>query len=173
MNDKVKDYSHYYQTAKELADKFAVDAVERDQAGGIPYAQLALLRESGLLHLVVPATYGGEGVPWSVLLRLVRIISQADSALGHLLGYHYVAIASASYRSDEAHTEHYYALSNNPQIFWGNAVNAASRSLKGQRQADGGYLLNGVRPYCSGAPGSDHLMISWEDDENEVLLKAG
>lgn len=170
MNDNVTPYSHYYETARQLAARFSIDAAERDKAGGIPYAQLAQLRESGLLHLVVPKAYGGTGVPWSVLLRLVRIISQADSALGHLLGYHYLAIVSVSYRSDAQHAEYYYSLSNNPNIFWGNAVNAASRSLKGKRQADGSYLLNGVRPYCSGAPGSDQLMISWEDDENEVLF---
>lgn len=157
-------------TAAELAGRLAADAAARDRAGGIPHAALALLRESGLLSLAVPAAHGGAGVPWSVLLAAVRIIARADAAIAHLLGYHYIAVVSPAYRSHAAHAEHYYRVSADPAVFWGNAVNAASRSLKGERQADGGYVLNGWRPYSSGAPGSDYLIISWEDGDADRLL---
>lgn len=159
----------YLKTAEEVAAKLALDAAERDRAGGIPLAQLDILRESGLLNLVVPARYGGPGVPWSILLKVVRIIARADSALAHLLGYHYIAVISPAFRSHEDHEDTYYRISANPNIFWGNAVNAASRSLKGISQNDGSYILNGWRPYSSGAPGSDYLIISWEDEADEKL----
>lgn len=159
----------YLKTADELAAKLAIDAVERDRAGGAPLAQLDLLRDSGLLNLAVPTWYGGVGVPWSTLLKVVRRIARVDSAIGHLLGYHYIAVVSPAYRSHERHEEFYYRLSTDPRLFWGNAVNAASRSLKGTRQEDGSYILNGWRPYSSGAPGSDYLIISWEDAADEKL----
>ncbi len=159
----------HLNAADELAAKFAIDAVERDRLGGIPHAQLDLLRDSGLLSLIVPATHGGPGISWSTALKVVRRLARADSALAHLLGYHYIAVVSPAYRSHQAHEDAYYRLSADPRIFWGNAVNAALRGLKGKRQADGSYILNGSRPYSSGAPESDYLIISWEDEADEKL----
>ncbi len=50
----------YLRKAEELAAEFAKDAVERDKAGGTPKRQRDLIRESGLLKLIIPSQYGGD-----------------------------------------------------------------------------------------------------------------
>ncbi|PMP87220.1 MAG: acyl-CoA dehydrogenase, partial [Roseiflexus castenholzii] len=47
--------------AEELASRFADRADWYDREGGFPFANLADLRDSGYLRLVVPQRYGGEG----------------------------------------------------------------------------------------------------------------
>jgi alkylation response protein AidB-like acyl-CoA dehydrogenase len=47
--------------ADDLALRFAGRADQYDREGGFPFANLADLRESGYLRLVVPRIYGGEG----------------------------------------------------------------------------------------------------------------
>lgn len=47
--------------AEELSSRFADRADRYDREGGFPFANLADLRDSGYLRLVVPQRYGGEG----------------------------------------------------------------------------------------------------------------
>lgn len=68
MDAVVKDSNIYLEKANLLAQEFAKDAVERDKAGGTPKVQRDKIRESGLLKLLIPKEYGGEGQPWSTVL---------------------------------------------------------------------------------------------------------
>lgn len=65
--------------ARELAGQFAHTAVERDERGGTPKAERDALRGSGLLSLVIPQAFGGQGANWHDTFAVVREFARVDS----------------------------------------------------------------------------------------------
>jgi len=63
--------------AAELREIFARDAIERDQLGGRPDEQIKLLKETGLVNLLIPREFGGAGEHYSTAMRIVREFSTA------------------------------------------------------------------------------------------------
>lgn len=153
----------YLAKAAELTEIFAHDAVERDQLGGRPCEQIRLLKESGLVNLLIPKEFGGEGQPYSTALRVLREFSKVDGSLGHLYGYHFSPLQNAATAGDKRSHE-ILRRSADGRWFWGNTTNSFSKSLFGRKTA-GGVILNGFRPFASGSHVADYLMVAWEDEE--------
>src|SRR5262245_46775227 len=76
----------------KLADRLRADAAARDLAGEEPAHEVALLKESGLLALLIPAGRGGMGESWLAANAVTRAVAAADANVGHLLGYHYLQL---------------------------------------------------------------------------------
>src|SRR5689334_19455019 len=76
--------------AAEVAAVLATDAAARDRAGTTPYAEVQLLKDSGLVSLLGPVEHGGAGQDWTTAYRVVREVAKADGSIGQLLGYHYL-----------------------------------------------------------------------------------
>jgi len=74
--------------ASSLSAELTTTAVERDNKAGLPDVEIQLLRESGLLPLVVPKEYGGTGATWVEALKIVQELSKADGSIGQLYGNH-------------------------------------------------------------------------------------
>lgn len=153
----------YIARAIELRQAFALDAVRRDRVGGRPDEQIRLLKQSGLLHAMVPEVFGGGGQPYSTGFRIVREFAKTDGSLAHLFGYHFglVGTAESFGASDKAADIYRQSVAGN--WFWGNSANNFSRSLFGRRDGDD-HVLNGFRPFSSGSHVADYLIIGWEDE---------
>ncbi|ALM81642.1 acyl-CoA dehydrogenase family protein [Bordetella sp. N] len=157
----------WYAKAVRLREQFAVDAAANDKAGGQPLAQLALLKESGLLKLLLPEDVGGDGQPWSTALRIGREFAKADGALGHLFGYHFSAVLGLGLRGDPERAQYYWRESARNNWFWGNTANSFSKSLFGRPDGDD-FILDGFRPFTSGSHIADRLAIAWENEDGTV-----
>ncbi|MDM9645572.1 acyl-CoA dehydrogenase family protein [Rhizobium sp. S163] len=157
----------YLARAAKLRDIFATDAVERDQRGGRPGEQVRLIKESGLVNLLIPKELGGEGQPYSTALRIVREFSKVDGSLGHLFGYHFSPIQNALTNIGDERLAAILRRSAKGRWFWGNTTNSFSKSLFG-RKVEGGAVLNGYRPFASGSHVADYLMVAWEDEETNA-----
>jgi len=153
----------YLRSAAELRVLFARDAVERDKAGGRPLEQLGLLKQSGLLNLVIPKAHGGEGQPWSTALRIVREFAKVDGSLGHLFGYHAAAQQSAYIAASGAQAAALHEASARGNWFWANNGNFRTRSLSGRRDGTH-WILNGHKPFTSGSHIADRISITWLDE---------
>lgn len=153
----------YLAKASELTQIFARDAVERDRLGGRPSEQIRLLKESGLVNLLIPKEFGGEGLPYSTALKIVREFAKVDGSLGHLFGYHFSPLMNAATAGDER-SQVILRRSADGRWFWGNTTNSFSKSLFG-RKTTGGVILNGFRPFASGSHVADYLMVAWEDED--------
>ncbi|HEY9068066.1 MAG TPA: acyl-CoA dehydrogenase family protein [Burkholderiaceae bacterium] len=157
---------------ERLALALAATAVERDRAGGHAAAERALIRDSGLLALVVPREAGGIGADWPTLYRSVRRLAEVDSALAHVFAFHHLQIASILLFGNDEQRARLLGQTIRERLFWGNALNPLDPRLVAVR-VEGGWQLDGVKSYASGSVGSDRLLFSARTPEpNAAVLIA-
>ncbi|PAD35794.1 acyl-CoA dehydrogenase family protein [Terribacillus saccharophilus] len=166
------DATQYVKIAATLAQEFSKDAAERDKAGGTAKVQRDALRESGLLNLIIPKEYGGEGQPWSIVLKIARELAKTDAALGHLYGYHAFQTVLPHIAGTAKQKEYFYTQSAKNNWFWGNSSNPIEPSLIGRRQGDS-FTLNGHNTFSTGAKDSDRLAITWYDNAEKTTFYLG
>jgi len=142
-----------------IEQELARTAAERDKAGGHAAEQKELLRQNGLLLLVVPKEYGGIGASWSETLAIVRRIARVDSAMAHLLAFQTLQLSGVlSYGSDEQRAL-YLRETVTLNHWWGNSANPADPRLMATEK-DGGLILQGIKGFCSGTLGSHRLLTT-------------
>lgn len=156
--------------AERVAARLAATAAARDRKGGIAHKEREIIRESGLLLASIPREHGGWGLGWRELLALHRIVLAADSALGHLLGFHAFALASATFVGTREQATKIYRETVANRWFWGNAHNSPTVVPTDPGQLappkvtiaarNDHYVLSGTNPYCSGSGGADMLIFS-------------
>ncbi|MFZ4285815.1 acyl-CoA dehydrogenase family protein [Variovorax sp. HJSM1_2] len=157
-------------TAVALRQSFQHDAVARDQAGGRPTAQIALLKQSGLLAARIPTEYGGGGASWAAVLRVVREFARTDGSLAHLFGYHHLPLHTVLARGNTTQMAQWLSQSVQHQWLWSNSGNALSKTSSAQRAGDGkGWVVNGFRPFSSGTHVADVIQVSWENKQGQRL----
>jgi alkylation response protein AidB-like acyl-CoA dehydrogenase len=156
--------------ATALAEQLAATAVERDRAGGHAALEREAIRDSGLLALSVPQEFGGAGACWRTVYRTIRIVAGADSALGHLLGFHHLQLAGIQLYGNAQQQRRLLTSTIAERLFWGNALNPLDKRLIAVPAA-GGYLLNGIKSFASGSVGADWLTISaWDPLAGSPLI---
>lgn len=151
--------------AHSLAADIAAGAVERELSGGWPESELRLVAESGLLGIIVPAAHGGPDLPPSTAVEVLRILAQADSAVGQLLLSHYVlALAIRGLADNDPAPRLYGDVLAGAQL--GNATvergtrTSAERLTTVTRRDDGGWVLNGTKYYATGALGATWIGVA-------------
>ncbi|NNT95345.1 acyl-CoA dehydrogenase family protein [Stutzerimonas nitrititolerans] len=153
------DFGNRTAEVERLARRLAETAVERDRAGGSAPKERELLRDSGLLSLAVPQQYGGQGVAWPEIYRIVRYLAAADSSLAHLFAFQHLQVATILLFGTPEQQRHWLTRTVQERWFWGNATNGRDTGLALSRREDH-YELNGSKSFCSGALGADALVIS-------------
>src|SRR3954464_12130696 len=122
--------------ATEVAGVLATDAAARDKAGAAPYAEVRLLKDSGLVTLLGPAEHGGGGQDWTTAYRVVREVSKADGSIGQLLGYHYLWSWAARLVGTREQWEQVEAEAAQNQWFFGGAVNPRDNDVVVRDEGD-------------------------------------
>ncbi|MBI2756277.1 MAG: acyl-CoA dehydrogenase family protein [Chloroflexi bacterium] len=156
------------EAARGLAAAFRTTAAERDARGGTPKAERDLIRASGLLRLVVPSSLGGAGGDWAVALTVVRELAVADASLAHVLGYHYLGVATPHIFGTARQRDLAYTEVARDNLFWGNALNPLDLRTTITRQG-GGLVLRGAKSFASGSGDSDRLVVSATEDDSPAL----
>jgi alkylation response protein AidB-like acyl-CoA dehydrogenase len=156
--------------AEPVAVQLAATANARDQAGGHARDERELIRASGLLALTVPLVHGGLGASWPAFYRVLRRLSQADSALAHLFGFHHLQLAGVLLYGNAAQQQRLLGQTVEHRWFWGNALNPLDKRLQAIDTASG-YRLDGVKGFASGSVGSDLLTVSaWHAPTQTALI---
>jgi alkylation response protein AidB-like acyl-CoA dehydrogenase len=164
-------FEEIWATAERLSRSLDETAIERDRQGGTAKRERDQIRASGLLASSIPTSYGGAGIGWLELMQLVRLISAADSSLGHLFGFHHLLVATMRLFGNPAQWESAYRETASENLFWGNALNPLDPGTRLTR-ADAGLLINGKKSFCSGALDSDRLIVSANDATTGKLMVA-
>lgn len=165
---------NWYKAAERLAAVLRDDAVERERAGAEPATEVHLLRDSGLLTLLVPAERGGLGAGWLAANTATRIVAAADASIGHLLGYHYLQLWRTELfdrpdvvaRLQDATVEHRW--------FWAGVSNPLDAALR-LAPVPGGFRVDGRKTFATGASLADRLVVSATrtDTDEKVTFTVG
>jgi SfnB family sulfur acquisition oxidoreductase len=152
-------------TASRVAADIAAGAVERELTGTLPTESLRLIAESGLLGILVPAALGGPDLPQSTAVEVLRILSQADSAVGQLLLSHFVLSAGIRGLGDAEPAPAIYtdvlagAQLGNATVERGTRT-SAERKTTVRRGPGDGWVLTGTKYYATGALGASWLAVA-------------
>lgn len=156
---------------RALTEQLAETVVVRDREGGLPKPERDLIRASGLLRLSIPARFGGDAQPLSVVLEVVRDIARVDPALAHVFAFHHLMLASVRLYGSEAQWSAAYRETAAQSLFWGNALNPKDpRTVL--TACDGRLAISGKKSFCSGAGDSDRLIVSALHHESQRLVVA-
>lgn len=161
------------EEAGRVAAKLADTAVARDRRGGHAGPEREIIRNSGLLTLSIPAEYGGQAQPWSVIFDTIRILAREDSALAHLYGFHHLQVGSVLLYGSDDQKERLLRTTAANALFWGNTLNPRDRrTVATARDGGQGYVFHGEKGFCSGALGSDFITASAWHRQSESLVVA-
>ncbi|MFE7721050.1 SfnB family sulfur acquisition oxidoreductase [Nocardia rhizosphaerihabitans] len=149
--------------AAELADEFARGAAERDHARRLPHEELDQLSASGLLAITVPAAFGGADLPPSVVAEVFRILAAGDPNIAQVPHSHFVYLNLLRLAGSPAQQREYFgrvlagARIANAQSERGGASVAEIATTV--RPADGRFVVEGAKYYCTGSLFADVLAV--------------
>jgi 3-hydroxy-9,10-secoandrosta-1,3,5(10)-triene-9,17-dione monooxygenase len=111
-------------------------------------------RDAGFYRILVPKRYGGYELGFDTLLRVVMILCRACPSTGWMfcLGAAHSLFAATMFE-ERAQAEIFSGVD-----FIAPAIIAPGGTAR--RAADGGWILDGVWKYCSGAPYATHLIAN-------------
>src|ERR1700754_4493710 len=72
---RIRDDVEARAVAEEVSAKLAEGAAARDRDRILPYEEMELLSDAGLLAITVPKTYGGAGVSARTVARVIAALS--------------------------------------------------------------------------------------------------
>ena len=158
-------------TVARLAADFAATSAERDERGGTPKAERDALRASGLLALSIPRQYGGLGASWRETLQVVRDLSQGDSSIGHVFGFHHLMLATVQLFARQGQWQPWLEQTARRRWFWGNALNPLDDRTVSTVHSPW-REFNGRKSFCSGATDSEMLIASAHEEGSGTLVIA-
>lgn len=170
----IRDDAEAIEIAQRLATAFARDAALRDREGILPLNELDAFSQSGLWAMAIPKIYGGAGVSWVTVAKVIAIIAAADSALGQLPQNHLAGVAHLVADGSEAQKRELLGevLAG---LRWGNAFSeknsrtVADFQTRFQREGDD-VVINGEKFYATGALLAHRIHAVALDDQDRAHL---
>ncbi|MCZ4149174.1 acyl-CoA dehydrogenase, partial [Escherichia coli] len=128
-NASETELEQWREVAQQVAGTLAQDALERDRKNQQPFAEVQLLREAGLLNLLVPAEFGGAGAHWETAFDVVRILAAADGSIAQLLAYHYINQSGIAVYAPAGAQGKWWQRTVEGGWLWGDSVNPVDPDL--------------------------------------------
>lgn len=150
--------AQWVERAGEVAAILAVDAVSRDKAGASPFAEVQLLKDSGLVTLLGPTEHGGGGQTWPTAYRVVREVAKADGSIGQLLGYHYLWFWAARLVGTPEQIAAVEEPATANSLFFGGAVNPRDNDVVITDEGDT-LVYRGRKSFSTGSRVSDLTVL--------------
>lgn len=148
----------WVERAARVGSILAQDAAIREKENKSPFAEVSLLKSSGLTKVLGPRKFGGGGQGWDIAYKVIREIAKADGSLGMLLGYHLLwSWTSAVVGTDEQNDRTQKLIIGN-NYFVGGAVNPRDNDQK--ITGDGNHIVfNGFKNFNTGGVVSDLTVL--------------
>lgn len=160
--------------ARRLADEFTAGAALRDRERLLPLAEIDAYSQSGLWGINVPKAYGGAGVSYRTLARVIAIIAAADSSIAQITQNHLSINGHIDLDGTEAQKREFFGwvLSG---LRFGNAFSELNSKNVGTFETrvafDGDEaVVNGEKFYTTGALLSHIIPVVALDDEGKSYL---
>ncbi|ARM90708.1 sulfur acquisition oxidoreductase SfnB family protein (plasmid) [Rhizobium sp. CIAT894] len=172
--DRIGSDEEAIATARRLAAQFAASAAHRDSDRILPFAELDLLAQSGLLAITVPAQYGGLDVSNAVLAEITAILSEADGSIGQIPQNHFYILEALRTDGSEEQQRYFFGRVLAGDRF-GNALSERGTKTVGHYNTritrDGpGYRINGRKFYSTGVLFADWITVFALDAEERLTM---
>lgn len=160
----------WLERARLVRDVLATDAAARDAAGGTPVAEVALLKDAGLVTLLGPTEHGGGGQEWPTAYRVIREVAAGDGSVGQLLGYHLLWFWAARLVGTPEQIAHVEAEATRQRWFFGGAVNPRDADVVIRDEGDE-IVFTGRKSFSTGSRLSDVTVLEGvlEDTDTHVF----
>ncbi len=158
-NASETELEQWREVAQQVAGTLAQDALDRDRKNQQPFAEVQLLREAGLLNLLVPAEFGGAGAHWETAFDVVRILAAADGSIAQLLAYHYINQSGIAFYAPAGAQGKWWQRTVEGGWLWGDSVNPVDPDLTLSVEGDG-YRLNGAKRFSTGSGVGEVIVIN-------------
>ncbi|MGO2052936.1 acyl-CoA dehydrogenase [Glutamicibacter sp. BW80] len=155
------ELAHWREIAGQVAATLAADALERDRKNEQPFAEVQLLREAGLLNLLVPAEFGGAGAHWATAFETIRILAAADGSISQLLAYHYINQSGIAFYAPAETQAEWWQRTVAGGWLWGDSVNPVDPQLTLTAEGDG-FRLNGAKRFSTGSGVGEVIVVNAE-----------
>ncbi|MBY4591891.1 SfnB family sulfur acquisition oxidoreductase [Rhizobium redzepovicii] len=174
LADRIGSDDEAIATARRLAAQFAARAAERDADRILPFSELDLLAQSGLLAITVPAQYGGLDVSNAVLAEITAILSEADGSIGQIPQNHFYILEALRTDGGEEQQRYFFGRVLAGDRF-GNALSERGTKTVGHYNTritrDGpGYRINGRKFYSTGVLFADWITVFALDPEERLTM---
>lgn len=159
--------------AREHSDALAEGAAARDAERRLPFAEVAALREAGLLAITIPREHGGADVSAEALAEVVRLLAAGDSNVAQIPQSHFVYLEGLKLQG----TPEQQALLFREVLRGAQIANAQTergtktiRDLQTRvvRRPGGGFAVTGTKFYATGSLFADWLAVQALDDEGRL-----
>ena len=158
---------------REVFERIAETAIERERERRLPFEEVEALREAGFTRVTLPVELGGGGASVVELFELLTHLAQHDSNLAQIFRSHFAhlerqVLAPPSERRDAA-----LRRIADGAIF-GNASHERSSAQVGSLSTrvvrdDSGYRLDGVKYYSTGTLFADWVSVSALDEDGAFV----
>lgn len=153
MQDKIRQLSDPVSRARSLVPLIKECRAETESLGRLPDRVWTALRDAGLLAIAKPALYGGPDLGVDVIFRVARELARGDGSAGWVYA---VAVS---------HDQLVGLYPKEVQdAYWASARPMCASSYLppagvNARKVEGGYILNGRWPFCSGIDLCDWVAV--------------
>ncbi len=167
---RIRDDNEAIAVADEVAAKLAEGAAVRDRERILPYEEMELLSDSGLLAITVPKVYGGAGVRAHTVARVIAALSGADGSIGQIPQNHFFMLEGLRLQGTEDQKRFFYARVLAGERL-GNALSETGTKTAHDHATrlsrDGArYRLNGKKFYSTGVLFAHWVTVVANDDDN-------
>jgi alkylation response protein AidB-like acyl-CoA dehydrogenase len=154
--------------AAELATEFRATVVERERLNQRPLAEIQRFKDTGLVNVLIPKKFGGEGGTLGDAARAVLEISKADGSLGFLLSFHYSNSNTPRQLDFVNDGEVVDRKSATNRWFWGNVIGPFH--ISGEPKPDGGFVVFGTKHMCTGATLGDVIKVMGARTDRDEMV---
>ena len=168
---RIRDDAEALAIAEEVSTKLAEGAAARDRDRILPYAEMDLISDAGLLAITVPKAYGGAGVRAGTVARVIAALSRADGSIGQIPQNHFFMLEGLRLEGSEEQKRFFYGRVLAGERL-GNALSETGTKTAHDHATrltrDGAvYRLNGRKFYSAGVLFA-HWVAVVANDENNV-----
>lgn len=170
----IKSDDEAIEIAERLAKQFSADASTRDANGYLPIEEIQAYSDSGLWGITIPKQYGGAGVSYATLARVIRIVAEGDSSIAQITQNHIALIAHIQLDATEAQKKELFDLALKGYRFGNafsekNSKNVATFETNIRQEGDR-YTVNGKKFYTTGALLAHIVPIVAANDDGQLFI---
>ncbi len=153
--------------ARELGERLAEGAAERDRLGEIPLEAFESFRASGVTAALVPAEAGGGGASHAEIGRFLRELGKHDGATAVALSMHLHLVAAQVWRHRQGMdvSAFFRKVVGDRAVLVSTGASDWIGSSGSARKVDGGWRVSARKAPASGCEAGQLLVTSvrWDD----------